>query len=502
MWAASSRPLTAAEARAVELNAVALGVSLDALMENAGRAVAEEATRHLPPPPARVAVVASTGNNGGDGACAAFYLHQWGYSPEVWLLRPPIEIRSRSARRCFERIEHRLPVHVAVPRPEELASMPLVLDALLGTGQAGALRAPIRDAVAAVRASGAPVLAVDLPTGTRSPDGIRASWTVTLTAIKQEMNPATAGEVAVREIGVPAEAWQRTGPGEFAFFRSPTGTSDRGRSARIVIVGGGPYAGAPALAALAALRSGAERATVLAPRGAAEIVQGFSPNLVVRPVGTGRFGPADVPGLLAEVRSSEPAAVALGMGAGAAPETLQALRAVVAELAGSVPMVVDADGLAALPELEERPAGRDRPVAATPNAGEFARLFAAKDPSNPLPSPERRAEALRAGREARILLVAKGQPDIVTDGASIAENHHHHPAMTVGGVGDVLAGVLASLLGSGVEPFGAGRLATYWVGEAGIVAASRRSFGLAATDVLDELPAALAAGLARVRRAG
>jgi len=97
MWAASPRPLTAGEALAVEVNAVALGTSIDALMENAGRAVAEEATRHLPPPPARVAVIASTGNNGGDGTCAAHYLHQWGYSPEVWLLRPPLEIRSRSA---------------------------------------------------------------------------------------------------------------------------------------------------------------------------------------------------------------------------------------------------------------------------------------------------------------------------------------------------------------------------------------------------------------------
>ncbi len=502
MWAAAPRPLSADEARAVELNAVALGVSLDALMENAGRAVAEEATRHLPPPPARVAIVASTGNNGGDGTCAAFYLHQWGYSPEVWLTRPPVEIRSRSARRCFDRIEHRLPIHIAVPRQEELASMPLVVDALLGTGQAGTLRSPIREAVEVVRASGAPVLAVDLPTGTRSPEGIRASWTVTLTAIKQEMNPATAGEVVVRDIGIPVEAWQRTGPGEFAFFRSPNGTSDRGRSARVLVIGGGPYAGAPALAALAALRSGAERATVLAPRGAAELVQGFSPNLVVRPVGSGRFGPADVADLLTEVRAAPPAAIALGMGAGAAPQTLQALRSLEQELAGSVPMVVDADGLAALPAAEARTAGATAPLAATPNAGEFARWFAATDPSTPLAPAPRRTEAMRAAARSRLLLVAKGEPDLVTDGQSVAENHHHHPAMTVGGVGDVLAGVLTSLLGSGVEPFAAGRLATYWVGEAGIVAASRRSFGLTATDLLEELPAALAAGLARARRAG
>ena len=501
MWAASPRPLSAGAALAVELNAVALGVSIDALMENAGRAVAEEATHHLPPPPARVAVVASTGNNGGDGTCAAFYLHQWGYSPEVWLLRPPLEIRSRSARRCFERVEHRLPVHIGVPASDQLASMPLIIDALLGSGQSGHLRSPVREAVDAIRASGAPVLAVDLPSGTRDPNGIRAAWTVTLTAPKQEMDPATAGEVTVREIGIPEEAWRRTGPGEFAFFRSPTGVSDRGRSTRVVIIGGGPYAGAPALAGLAALRSGAERATVLAPRGAAELVQGFSPNLVVRPFGTGRFEPVDVPGIVAAVRTLSPAAVAIGMGAGAAPETVEALRGVERELAGTVPLVVDADGLLALPRPEEIAERGHAVTAATPNAGEFTRLFAG--PTGSETKEGGRAHAVvRAAETGHILLLAKGQPDLISDGISLAENHHHHSAMTVGGVGDVLAGVLTSVLGSGVEPFPAGRLAAYWVGEAGISAASRRSFGLTATDVIDELPGALVAGLARARRAG
>jgi len=495
MAAAVPRPLSAAEALATELNAVALGVSVDALMENAGRAVAEEATHHLPPPPARVAVVASAGNNGGDGTCAAHYLQQWGYSPEVWLLRPPLEIRSRAARRCFDRIAHRIPVHIGLPTPEELRPMPLVIDAMLGTGQSGALRSPVREAVAAVRASGAPILAIDLPTGTRAPDGLRATWTVILTAPKQEMDPATAGELRVRDIGIPEEAWKRTGPGEFAYFPSPTGTTDRGRSCRLIIIGGGPYAGAPGLAALAALRAGAERATVFAPRGAAELVQGFSPNLVVRAFGAGRFGPADVDAILEAVRAAPPAAVALGMGAGAHPETIEAMHRLERELAGTLPLVVDADGLAALPSPEELAGRGPAPVAATPNAGEYARLF---DRQGGPPGSARGASVAEAARERHLLLVAKGQPDLVSDGRSVAENHHHHPAMTVGGVGDVLAGVLASVLGMGIEPYAAGRLATYWVGEAGVLAAARRSYGLVATDVIDELPTALAAGLARV----
>ena len=236
MWRASPRPLSAAEMAVAELNAVALGVSLDALMENAGRAVAEEAAKRLPPPPARLAIVASTGNNGGDGTCAAFYLQQWGFSPEIFLVRPPSEIRSRSARRCFERVEHRMPVHIRVPSSHELATMPLVIDALLGTGQTPPLKPPVLDAVRAIRASQAPVLSIDLPTGAGdAADGLRPNWTVTLTTIKEEMDPATAGDVAVRDIGIPEEAWRQTGPGEFAFFRSGAAMGPGvGRTARVL----------------------------------------------------------------------------------------------------------------------------------------------------------------------------------------------------------------------------------------------------------------------------
>jgi ADP-dependent NAD(P)H-hydrate dehydratase / NAD(P)H-hydrate epimerase len=497
MWAASPRPLSSAEMAAVELNAVALGVSLDTLMENAGRAVAEEAARRLPPPPARVGIVASTGNNGGDGTCAAHYLHEWGYSPEVWIVRPPSEIRSRAARRCFERIERRLPVHVRVPRSDELTTMPLVIDALLGTGQADRLRSPIREAVEALRSSRAPILSIDLPTGVRDPEGLRPAWTVALTAPKQEMAKEVGGEVVVREIGIPWEAWRRTGPGEFAFFPDVPRRSERGRSGRVVVIGGGPYSGAPALAALASLRSGAERATVLAPAGAADRIQAFSPNLIVRAVGEGRFRPTDAGDLTEFVQAAPPGCVVVGMGAGAHPETVDALRTVLTNLAGTVPLVVDADALAALPPPDVIAARSGAPLVATPNAGELHRLFEASAE----PAPSDRGEAVRRrAAERHLLLVAKGDPDLLSDGETVAENHHHHPAMTVGGAGDVLAGVLGSLLAQRVPALAAARLATYWVGEAGIVAASRKSFGLVATDILEELPAALAAGLARVPR--
>jgi len=497
MWATPGRPLSSEEMAVAEQNAVALGVTIDALMENAGRAVAEEATRRLPTPPARVAVVAGTGNNGGDGLCAAFYLLQWGYAPEIWLIRPPAEIRSRAARRCFDRIERRCPIHFETPRSEQLATMPLVVDALLGTGQSGSLRSPVREAVEAIRASRAPVLSVDVPTGITDPRGLRPAWTVALMTPKDDMSVENSGEIVVRDIGIPADAWKRTGPGEFLFFRAPEGRADRGRTARLVVIGGGPYSGAPALAALAALRAGGERATVLAPGGAAERIQSFSPNLIVRAFGADRFRPTDVPGLLEFVRAAPPQAAVIGMGAGNHPETVEALSLLERELSGELPLVVDADGLAALPEaglLPERVT-----VIATPNTGEFERVFGGPPRTA---GPDRADAARKIARERRVLLLVKGDPDLLTDGRSVFENRHHHPAMTVGGVGDVLAGVVGSLVAQGLGPVAAARLGAWWTGEAGSRAAGRLGFGLVATDVIDELPAALVAGLDRVRRSG
>ncbi len=495
MWTAPARPLSSLEMAVVEANAIALGSTVDFLMENAGRAVAEEATGHLPSPPARVGVVAGPGNNGGDGTCAAYYLQQWGYAPEIWLVRPPSEISTRAARRCFERIERRCTVHLGIPRPEELSGLPLLLDGLLGTGQGGRLRSPIKEAVQAIRESRAPVLSIDVPTGVGDPDGLRPQWTVTLTCPKEEMGPGTSGEVRVRDIGIPADAWQRTGPGEFLFFPRTTGRGDRGRTGRVVVVGGGPYSGAPALAAFAALRSGAERATVVVPEGAAERVQSFGPDLVVRPFGVERFRPTDAPEIVEFVRASHARAVVLGMGAGAHAETVEALRDVERSLLGAVPLVVDADGLAALPRAEEiARATEPSTVVVTPNAGEYERYFGGLRSGSPA---EIRDGARAIASERKVTLVAKGNPDLLSDGVSVFENDHHHPAITVGGVGDVLGGVLGSLLAQSVYPMHAARLATWWVGEAGTRVAARKSFGLIATDVIEELPHVLASGLER-----
>lgn len=490
-------PQSARETRVIEANAVALGVSIDTLMENAGRAVAEEAAKRLRGPSDPVAVLAGTGNNGGDGFAAVHYLRQWGFSPDVWLLGPAGEIRSSAARRCYERIASVTRLHVGVPRPADLSGYSLIIDAMLGTGQQGEPRSPIRDGVLALADTQVPVLSVDEPTGLGSAVAVHPRWTVALEAIKSGMTAASCGEIVVRPIGIPPAAKNETGPGTFLFYPLTPPKQRSARNGRVLVIGGGPYAGAPAMAGLAVLRAGAERAVIAAPQPAAGHIQSFSPTLIVQAVGSEHFQPSDVPTLLHLVDRLHVDAVVVGMGVGDAPESAAAMADLVGRLrARPIPLVVDADALGALQPGSAGPVSSGVCVA-TPNHHEFDTRFVDLRAASPA---SRQDIARQAAKERGVTLFAKDDVDILTDGDRLFLNRHHHPAMTVGGTGDVLAGVVGSLVARGVEGLDAARLAAYWVGEAGLRAFGTRSWGLVATDVLEELPGALKDGLARVER--
>lgn len=484
--------VSALETRVIEANAIALGLSVDQLMENAGRAVAEEVTRRLPEPGARVVVLAGSGNNGGDATCAAFYLAQWGHEPEVWLLKPPSEIAGASARRCWERAHHRLRTHVGVPRVEDLAGAALAVDGALGAGQSGELRSPYRETVDHLARAAVPTLSIDVPTGLGSAHAVAPRWTVALTSRKAGMTSANSGEILVRDIGIPAEAWEETGPGEFLRYPDTVTRRERGRSARVLVVGGGPFSGAPALAGLAALRSGAERAIVALPAPAADAVRAMSPDLIVRRVGTDAFAEHDAAALVDLASELRVHAIVLGMGAGRAPETQAMFAALLRAWRGRLPLLIDADALDA---LTPSPGGASHLVA-TPNPAELARVFGIETTAAP---EARLAAARRRAVELGVTLLAKGSIDLITDGETTVRNPHHHPAATVGGVGDVLAGVVGGLLAQGLDALGAARLGAYWVGAAGATVAAQNDFALLATDVLAALPATLVRGRALVR---
>jgi NAD(P)H-hydrate epimerase len=217
---------------------------------------------------------------------------------------------------------------------------------------------------------------------------------------------------------------------------------------------------------------------------------------VVVTVGDARLRPGDVPAILDALRSSHVGGVVVGMGLGRHPETLEATRSLLRELAGTVPLVVDADALDALPRL--MPATPTAPVVATPNQGEFERVFAGDRQSG---TESRLAAAKEVARARGVTVVVKGGEDVIAGGERTAVSGPHSRSMNVGGSGDVLAGVIGRLLAEGLDPVLAARLACQWCGDTGAPVAAQTGDGLVATDLIDVLPIALVAGIRAARMA-
>ncbi|MFB6106855.1 MAG: NAD(P)H-hydrate dehydratase [Halobacteriaceae archaeon] len=473
--------ISAERMAAVDRNAAALGVPRKQLMESSGNAVAR-VVREVTPDGGSVAVVAGRGNNGGDAFVAARFLSA--FDVTVHLLGRPEAISTTIARENWDALGRAAIDARTVTDSRDLdASLgdpDVVVDAMLGTGVTGALREPERTAAAAVNDVDAPVVAVDVPSGVDADTGethglaVDADHVVTFHDDKPGLEEVDA-EVTVADIGIPAAAELFVGPGDLPGARPAE--SHKGDFGRVMVVGGGPYTGAPALAAQASLRAGADLAYVHAPETVAREIQGYSADLIVSGYAGDRLDPDHVDGLLDA--ASDRDVVVLGPGLGEAAETMDAVRALLEGYDGRA--VVDADALAVVPEVDT-----DATLVCTPHQGELREM------GGPSEADWRaRADAVEAfAADLGHTLLVKGAHDVVSDGERTRVNRTGNPGMTVGGTGDVLAGATGALL-CVRPPVDAAAAAAYANGAAGDAVVGERGYGLVASDLLEELPTAL-----------
>lgn len=256
----------------------------------------------------------------------------------------------------------------------------------------------------------------------------------------------------------------------------------------LLVVGGGDfYTGSPALAAMAGFRSGVDMTHILAPKRAADIIAGFSPNLAAYPFKGDIFNNEDLPTLLAftesaQTVSGEKVAVVLGGGMGRSPETKQAIIAYLQQT--KVKVAIDADGLHAVAANLEAVRGRN--FIFTPHAYEFLALT-----GRDIRTAKLEEKIIIVQEEAKKLggiIVLKGAVDIISNGFETVIDESGSPFMTVGGTGDTLAGIAGSLLAQGCEPFLAAQAASYINGKAGELAAAKYGAGMMATDLIEEIP--------------
>jgi NAD(P)H-hydrate epimerase len=465
---------------AVDANAAALGVPRRQLMESSGNAVAR-VVREVAPDAERVAIVAGRGNNGGDAFVAARFLDA--FDTRTYLLGRPETISTDIARENYEALrEAEYAVEsVTDSRDLDVGDPDVVVDAMLGTGVTGALRDPEAAAAREINALDATVVAVDVPSGVDADTGesegvaVEADHVVTFHDEKPGLSRLDA-TVHVADIGIPAAAETFTGPGDLlALGRDPQ--SHKGDHGEVLVVGGGPYTGAPALAAGAALRAGADLVRVACPGRVAREVQGYSENFILVPFEGETLAPDHVDGLLQ--RAADHDVVVFGPGLGAAAETLEAVGEFLARYDGRA--VVDADALQVVPEVET-----DATLVCTPHQGELRKMGGSTSEA----WRERKTLVAEFASDVGHTLLVKGAYDVVSDGTETRVNRTGNPGMTVGGTGDVLAGVAGAVLCT-QAPLDAAAIAAYANGRAGDLVVEERGFGLVATDLLERVPEAM-----------
>ena len=465
--------LTCAEMKALEQQALSKGVSADALMEEAGLQIARAVRQFFPRPGVCIAVFGK-GNNGGDALVAARHLAAQGWDVRLVAAFPDSEwgplpgAKFAAAARC-RRVE--------IAELDPITGEPVViLDGLLGIGANGALREPLNGITRAInrRRSGgnAVVFALDIPTGLNGDTGaadpacIVADHTLTIGFAKQGLVADSAlnfvgrlsvlplRELSRRPDASRADAVLATPATLAALLPRRAFDTHKGDCGRVGIIAGSPgYLGAAVLCAAACVRAGAGLVTLYAPAQIAEALAiKVSPEVMVR-----------VLPRTDELLSQRHDVFAIGPGLGAQP---------VADVPTLVlkilqPVVLDADGLNAIAAnvavLGE--AAGERVL--TPHPGEMERLSpGSRDQS-------RRAVVETFTRHFPCTLLLKGARTVAgKSGEALSFNTTGTPGMAVGGMGDVLTGVIAALIGQRVRPCDAARLGAWLCGRAGEIAIS------------------------------
>ncbi len=248
----------------------------------------------------------------------------------------------------------------------------------------------------------------------------------------------------------------------------------------LLLCGSRGYTGAAALAAMGALRSGAGLVYLGVPESiyTIEAVKLTEPIVFPLPDDGGRLSTRAVREVLAMLPRMD--AVLIGCGLGQSEGTLAVLSAVLEHFPRLV--VIDADGINLLAKHKDLLRGRTAPTVLTPHEGEFLRLAGTL-------APDRASAAIALAKDLGCIVVLKGHHTVITDGEALFINPTGNPGMAVGGSGDVLAGIVVSLIGQGIQPLMATAAACWLHGAAGDACAeSMGQYGMLPGDLIDALP--------------
>ncbi len=508
--------VTAEEMRQLDRRTIeGVGIPGPVLMENAGRG-AICAMRHRFPglDSKRIAVICGRGNNGGDGFVIARYLVEMGAKVDVYLAASMDQVTG-DARIPLQALQ-RLGVPIqevdegrgCLPSDIPWCSYGVIVDALLGTGIRSEVEGLFRELIAAMNGSGAPIAAVDIPSGlsadTGRPLGVAVEATLTVTfglpKLGQFLYPGRTlcGELWVVDIGIPRRVVEGCSPsckvvtpeGLSGLLPPRSPDAHKGHFGHLLVIAGSAgKTGAAVMASEAALRVGAGLVTLGLPKGLNLAMEARLTEVMTMPLPDGNWQSLSLDAW-DEIASASRGmtCMALGPGLSTRGETPDLVRRIVRSV--PLPMVIDADGLNALVGHLEALQGAGAPRILTPHPGEMARLL---ERSVRQIQEERIGSARKLATGTGAWVVLKGAGTVLVDPkGSVELVPTGNPAMASAGMGDILTGILAGLVAQGLPPLDAMRLGAFLHGLVADEWVERNGGrGLMATDLLPAIPNAL-----------
>ena len=507
--------LTAAQMQAVDRQTIdKIGIPGVVLMENAGRGVAEEIVKLFAAADSpRALVLAGKGNNGGDGYVVARHLLDRGWDVQTLVLaerdavKGDADVNLSALESCDGPVSFAPDEASLQTRLSAVGKFTVLIDALFGTGLTKPLHGAPLQAIEWLNLQQTPVVAIDIPSGIDASTGcvmgaaVKAALTVTFAypKIGQVSYPGAGfvGELAVVDIGIPAQVARQVSrdclliDADEGRCLLPKRSRDghKGTFGHLLVLAGSPgKCGAAVMTAESGLRGGAGLVTLACPQSVQSIAASQLTEVMTAPLvdSQGEVCLQALDELMPLTVGKQ--ALAIGPGMGLGKETGDLIRLLVQDT--DLPTVIDADGLAALSghmNIFKRKV--DRQIVLTPHPGEMARLTG-------ISIAEIQSDRFSAARDFamshQLVLVLKGARTLTAspDGR-VYVNNSGNAGLASGGMGDVLTGLIGSLLAQGLAAFDAAALGVYLHG----LAADRLldtfgDAGLLATDVMREIPAA------------
>ncbi len=505
------RLLSSDEMREVERYAAEAGLSYQRMMENAGSACARNIRTKLEYDDlhkVRVAVVCGKGNNGGDGFVVARKLHESGCN--VCVILASGYPTSQEATYMYKLVLDQSIKTVWYDADKEIALQTIrnanvIVDAVFGFGFTGNIGADIRELLGEMSISGEMKFAIDVPSGVYTDSGycdpgcFKADYTIAISALKPAhiFHPASefCGDIIIANIGIPEECYSVVGDYIYTYnhmevkrlFPHRRITAHKNTFGHVLcICGSRTMAGAPVLAASAALRSGVGLVTLAFPESLYNVVSHKLTEALLMPLAENEDGTLSASGLKQLLASLEKYdAIVIGCGMGVNEDTKAVLCGIIEN--AEVPVVVDADGLNILSKDLSVLSRAKSNIVLTPHIGEMQRLC--KLEKNKILSNKVRI-AYHFSKEHGIHLVLKGANTVVSapDSKKVYINNTGNTGLSKGGSGDVLAGIIGGFIAQGFKLNDALVAAVFVHGYTGDIVSERMSkSGMLPSDVVNEL---------------